>query len=318
MSILQKFVTAGALFGVFIFGFFYYKGYFSKKQSFYLCLKRRKDRPKYKLRKISQIDASGIEGVFEEGSSNFLLFLSFHNEDIVRVLINDYNNPKYTVQDVILKNDKSSNIKLSFEDNKKEKNVFCYYKNLRVKISYGDHLNVKIYKNNELLVFFNPRHKFLVDSTGFSADFLFSEARKAYGLAQHAENVVLRETDKQPYQLYNSDICGIGLENNWKGVYGSVPVLYAQGVNKTSGILWLNASETYIDINYEVDGIYSTFYSEGGALEFFVLTGPTLKDCVKQNATLTGGFCGRVNIVWDKIFEQIQKFSRLSVLKSTI
>uniref|UniRef100_A0A8B9BMW1 Glucosidase alpha, neutral C n=1 Tax=Anser brachyrhynchus TaxID=132585 RepID=A0A8B9BMW1_9AVES len=130
-----------------------------------------------------------------------------------------------------------------------------------------------------------------------------------YGIPQHAESLLLKNTsDGDAYRLYNLDIFGHKIHDKI-GIYGSVPLLLAHKPNRTSGIFWLNSSETLVDINTkavaEVRHIQSgsaadtakqrampltdvRWMSESGIIDVFLLMGPTAFDIFKQFAQLTG------------------------------
>ncbi|VDO59740.1 unnamed protein product [Haemonchus placei] len=129
-----------------------------------------------------------------------------------------------------------------------------------------------------------------------------------YGLPEHAESFALRDTrNYEPYRLYNLDVFEYDL-NSPMALYGSVPYMVALNPKRTIGLLWLNAAETWVDIEYttadkgilakvvadsdihakEVRQINSHFISETGVIEVFVTLGPQPQDSVRQLATLIG------------------------------
>lgn len=58
----------------------------------------------------------------------------------------------------------------------------------------------------------------------------------------------LRRED-EPYRLFNLDTYHYNL-NSRLGLYGSVPLLVAHKPDRTLGVFWLNASETFVNIRY--------------------------------------------------------------------
>ncbi|KFU83540.1 Neutral alpha-glucosidase C, partial [Chaetura pelagica] len=79
-------------------------------------------------------------------------------------------------------------------------------------------------------------------------DFSLHGFEHVYGLPQHTEALLLKNTsDGDAYRLYNLDIFGHKIHDKI-GIYGSVPLLLAHKPNRTSGIFWLNSSETLVDI----------------------------------------------------------------------
>lgn len=78
-------------------------------------------------------------------------------------------------------------------------------------------------------------------------------------------------------------------------LYGSIPFMLGHSKDKTAGVFWMNAAETWIDI----EKIESTsgssrrttrthWYSEAGVLDLFVFLGPTHRDIFKQYSSLVG------------------------------
>lgn len=56
-----------------------------------------------------------------------------------------------------------------------------------------------------------------------------------------------------PYRLYNLDVFQYELYNPM-ALYGSVPVMLAHNAQRTMGIFWLNAAETWVDISSNTAG----------------------------------------------------------------
>jgi hypothetical protein len=54
--------------------------------------------------------------------------------------------------------------------------------------------------------------------------------------------------NSDPYRLYNLDVFEYELDNPM-ALYGSVPFMLSHDSKKTTGLLWLNAAETWIDIS---------------------------------------------------------------------
>lgn len=53
----------------------------------------------------------------------------------------------------------------------------------------------------------------------------------------------------EPYRLYNLDTFAYDVYSR-RGLYGSVPLLLAHKPDRTVGVFWLNASETFVDVCY--------------------------------------------------------------------
>jgi len=126
-------------------------------------------------------------------------------------------------------------------------------------------------------------------------DFTFVGASAVYGIPEHASSFALKATREQngntlldPYRLYNLDVFEYELDSTMS-LYGSVPLMLAltsKGVS--SGIFWLNAAETFVDIVYGDTNRQSHWISESGIIDVFFLLGPKPYDLFKQYASLTG------------------------------
>ncbi len=102
-------------------------------------------------------------------------------------------------------------------------------------------------------------------------------------------------------------------------LYGSVPLLFAHNEDVSTGVFWLNAAETWVDIVHSdkvstqfssaklvlcailklkclsiimnnKQGKLTHWFSESGIIDVFFLMGPTPTDLFKQYAILTGKY----------------------------
>ncbi|XP_077143628.1 neutral alpha-glucosidase AB isoform X3 [Ranitomeya variabilis] len=138
-------------------------------------------------------------------------------------------------------------------------------------------------------------------------DFSLPGFEHVYGIPEHADNLRLRTTEStDPYRLYNLDVFQYELYNTM-ALYGAVPLLLAHNVQRTLGIFWLNAAETWVDISSNTAGktllgkmlqymqggdetpqTDVRWMSESGIIDVFILLGPSPSDIFKQYASLTG------------------------------
>ncbi|KAM3594386.1 uncharacterized protein V6R79_006984 [Siganus canaliculatus] len=137
------------------------------------------------------------------------------------------------------------------------------------------------------------------------SDLCFHGVRHVYGLPEHADRLLLRGTrDGEPYRLYNLDVYAYDLHSRL-GLYGSVPLLLAHRPDRTLGVFWLNASETFVNVHYspsEHEGDQTPplkrmrmqpqtdvhWLSESGIIDCIVLLGPSPQQLFSQYAQLTG------------------------------
>ncbi|EDS32991.1 neutral alpha-glucosidase ab [Culex quinquefasciatus] len=125
------------------------------------------------------------------------------------------------------------------------------------------------------------------ESTGL--DFTFPQADVLYGIPEHADDFILKDTtkgDSDPYRLYNLDVNSY-VVNSKMALYGSVPVLYGHGVDGSSGLFWQNAAETWVDIVLG-NAPSANFISESGIIDVFILLGTSPIATFRQFAALTG------------------------------
>ncbi|XP_049266714.1 neutral alpha-glucosidase AB isoform X1 [Rhipicephalus sanguineus] len=144
-------------------------------------------------------------------------------------------------------------------------------------------------------------------------DFTFEGFDHVYGLPEHADSFALRSTvgSSDPVRMYNLDVFEYEVDSVM-ALYGSVPLMLAHSETRTVGVLWLNAAETWVDIepNSKQDGDHGTgvlssvvdfvkrspppnhrethWFSENGLIDTFFLLGPGPKDVMRQYKSLTG------------------------------
>ncbi|GIX67767.1 neutral alpha-glucosidase AB [Caerostris darwini] len=137
-------------------------------------------------------------------------------------------------------------------------------------------------------------------------DFSFVGFEHVYGIPEHADKFSLRTTKgaTDPYRLFNLDVFEYDL-NNPMALYASIPFMIAHSATNTLGMFWLNAAETWIDIEAPSNqGVVSSivefvkgsslpqrdthWFSESGPINVFFLLGPGPKDVMYQYSKLTG------------------------------
>ena len=137
-----------------------------------------------------------------------------------------------------------------------------------------------------------------------AADFSFPHAQHVYGIPEHASSFSLRSTYgaksgdySEPFRLYNLDVFEYELDEPM-ALYGAVPFLIAHHSAATTGLLWLNSAETFIDVSDSSTGggLLSSgtprkdthWISESGVIDAYLLPGPTPAALFSQYAQLTG------------------------------
>ena len=134
-------------------------------------------------------------------------------------------------------------------------------------------------------------------------DFTFHDTDNVYGIPEHADKFSLQDTsNSDPYRLYNLDVFEYELWNPM-ALYAAVPFMVGHNAKRTTGVFWLNAAETWIDVRKSSNGVLSSlknlvsssqprvdthWMSETGIIDAFVLLGPKPKDVSRQYMALTG------------------------------
>lgn len=141
--------------------------------------------------------------------------------------------------------------------------------------------------------------------TAVAMDFVFPGAKFAYGLPEHADSLPLKSTTKgEPYRFYNLDVFEYEVDNPM-ALYATIPVLFTHSKERTTGLFWLNPTETWVDIGVGSENVVSSvlnfvsggttrpqvdahFMSEGGNVDVFLLLGPKPSQAFIQYTKLTG------------------------------
>ncbi|XP_055910340.1 neutral alpha-glucosidase AB-like [Eupeodes corollae] len=264
----------------------------------------------------------------------FILKLEALEDNKFRVQIDEKNplKPRHRVTDVLQDSVKSGNINVDTQDGPEI--VFSWGENkavltnepFRIDFYQKDVLSVSV-NAKRLMRFEHIRRKSdgeptedpeeweemfgeFLDSKpngpeAIALDFSFPQADVLFGIPQHAETFVLKSTEgDDPYRLYNLDVAYYELESKMS-LYGAVPVIYGHGAERSAGVFWHNAAETWVDIwDSNKKGVSSVldlltepraseppaarFISESGIVDAFILLGPTPLDAFKQYTDLTG------------------------------
>ncbi|RZC40267.1 Gal mutarotas 2 domain containing protein [Asbolus verrucosus] len=150
-------------------------------------------------------------------------------------------------------------------------------------------LSVEFY-TDEMLQLVIEGDRLTLDNNELSHPFTFGvnfpQAARLYGLHEHADNLALRTTapgGDDPYRVRTMDLTNYELHSTM-AMYGAIPALYGHGVNSTSGLFLHNAAELWV----ETSNNEAYFMADSGAFDLFVLLGPSIKEVVRQYASLTG------------------------------
>ncbi|KAF9436979.1 hypothetical protein BGZ76_002382 [Entomortierella beljakovae] len=143
-------------------------------------------------------------------------------------------------------------------------------------------------------------------------DISFPGISHVYGIPEHATTLSLKATRgagapySDPYRLYNLDVFEYETDNPM-ALYGSIPFMLGHSKNNTAAVFWMNAAETWIDVEKNTEekegGLLSWikskkpaftpatkthWISEAGVMDLFVFLGPTHRDIFRQYSSLVG------------------------------
>lgn len=256
------------------------------------CARLRESNPgnKFNLNDIVT-NTTGIEAklVNSQSGKSFDFVLVALADDTFRVKINDPNYPRHEVGGTL----DGEPVQVSISSQVTSNGIDITAGNSKASVEsspfkitfYNGNNVVSIINNDGLLEFEEEEPKVAV-----AVDVWFQNAQQVYGLPTHSDNLALRNTGpnvNEPYRFNNIDHYGFNAYIT-QALYGAIPVIYSHSTSISSGVFWHNSAQTFVDINKQESGIRAHFLSESGALDFFVLAGPTLKKSVHQYARLTG------------------------------
>uniref|UniRef100_A0A8C9ZHF2 Glucosidase II alpha subunit n=1 Tax=Sander lucioperca TaxID=283035 RepID=A0A8C9ZHF2_SANLU len=217
--------------------------------------------------------------------------------NMTRVKINELKplKPRYEVPDVLIREPPTEPLSLLSQDENgvvlslgaESQRVIVSARPFRLDIMEGRDVLMSL-NSRGLLAFEHLRMR----PSAVSLDFSLPGVEHVYGIPEHADTLRLKTTDNgDPYRLYNLDVFQYELYNPM-ALYGAVPVMLAHNAQRTTGIFWLNAAETWVDISSNTAGKTPQtdvrWISESGIIDVFIMLGPTPNDVFSQYASLTG------------------------------
>lgn len=133
---------------------------------------------------------------------------------------------------------------------------------------------------------------------GFSLDIEFPNKAHMFGLPEHASPLNLRSTRgkadgdyTEPYRLMNTDVFEYESDSPMS-LYGSVPLLHAQGQNSAASVLWLSGSETWVDLDRSISKTSESgrahFFSESGVMDLWIFMKESPAENLATFSQLTG------------------------------
>lgn len=118
-------------------------------------------------------------------------------------------------------------------------------------------------------------------------DFQFKNHHHLYGIPEHSDQFRLPLTKGgDPFRLYNVDIFEYETSSRLP-MYGLIPFVIAPG-KLSIGVFWVNAADTWVDIDYNDDGSHTHFMLENGVVDFIVTIEPKVADVNRQYGKVVG------------------------------
>uniref|UniRef100_A0A3B4XF22 Glucosidase alpha, neutral C n=1 Tax=Seriola lalandi dorsalis TaxID=1841481 RepID=A0A3B4XF22_SERLL len=231
--------------------------------------------------------------------TRLLLSVSPCKNDSVRILIDELQPVKarYRVPDVVTGEPQCERLRVETRTQDSVTLSWCSGRH-QVRVWHFP-FRVEILCEDEAMVTFNPEGKLWFETlrdppstccfspgpSSVGADVRLHGFSHVFGLPEHADGLQLRDTrDGEPYRLYNLDVFAYDVYSR-RGLYGSVPLVVAHKPDRTLGVFWLNASETFVNMPPHTD---VHWLSESGVIDCVVLLGPGPQQLFSQYAQLTG------------------------------
>ena len=211
-------------------------------------------------------------------TENGFVSIVFYNNYTVRVTMNQKQQPSLSTSFAVIGN--RAGITPEITDNDHE--VVIKSKELLVKVTKAP-FRISIYdKNGKAVVTeskkgmaFNENGEVMCFKNMEDNDHFYGFGEKTGFLDKRGEKMEMWNTDV--YAPHNPET---------DALYQSIPFFITLREGRSHGIFFDNTWKTHFDLKSELD-TYS-FKAEGGQLDYYVFSGPTLKDVLGQYTKLTG------------------------------
>lgn len=121
-------------------------------------------------------------------------------------------------------------------------------------------------------------------------DFTFKGFKNLYGIPEHSDSLKLKDTSSsEPYRLFNVDIFEYEVDSRLP-MYGSIPLMTASKPGVSIGVFWVNAADTYVDIDTtsSPNDSKTHWISENGVLDVVISVGSNPSDINRDYGLITG------------------------------
>ena len=162
----------------------------------------------------------------------------------------------------------------------KTSKLICKVEKLSLQISLYDALDLKLINEDEIGFHWEESYEFGGDIVKMSKACQKSES--FYGLGDKPVEVNLKG---KRFENWATDSYAFG--KNTDPIYKAIPFYTAIQDNKAYGIFFDNTFKTHFDFAHERRNVTS-FWAQGGEMNYYFIYGPKMEDVVKKYTDLTG------------------------------
>ena len=158
--------------------------------------------------------------------------------------------------------------------------LICKVEKLSLQVSLYDALDLKLINEDEIGFHWEESYEFGGDIVKMSKACQKSES--FYGLGDKPVEVNLKG---KRFENWATDSYAFG--KNTDPIYKAIPFYTAIQDNKAYGIFFDNTFKTHFDFAHERRNVTS-FWAQGGEMNYYFIYGPKMEDVVKNYTDLTG------------------------------
>jgi alpha-glucosidase len=158
--------------------------------------------------------------------------------------------------------------------------LICKVERLSLQVSLYDALDLKIINQDEIGFHWEESYEYGGDIVKMSK--ACQKAESFYGLGDKPVDVNLKG---KRFENWATDSYAFG--KNTDPIYKAIPFYTAIQENKSYGIFFDNTFKTHFDFAHERRNVTS-FWAQGGEMNYYFIYGPEMNDVVKNYTDLTG------------------------------
>ncbi len=158
--------------------------------------------------------------------------------------------------------------------------LICKVERLSLQVSLYDALDLKIINQDEIGFHWEESYEYGGDIVKMSK--ACQKAESFYGLGDKPVDVNLKG---KRFENWATDSYAFG--KNTDPIYKAIPFYTAIQENKSYGIFFDNTFKTHFDFAHERRNVTS-FWAQGGEMNYYFIYGPEMEDVVKNYTDLTG------------------------------